>query len=60
MKHKVHKAHPRKSAIIPKLNHKKLVLVPMIVKKHPKPAIGLAATLGLGIVSGLLWYKMKK
>lgn len=59
MKHKVHKAHPRKSAATPKLNHKKVVLLPMIVKKHPKPAIGLA-TLGLGIVSGILWYKLKK
>lgn len=62
MRHNSHKrrllAHA-KYKLSPKKYTKKILLLPVMVKKHPVQTIGLA-TLGLGLMSGILWYNIKR
>lgn len=50
--------HPKRKALTRKYE-KKLYMVPVAIRKHPAPAIGVVA-LGLGVVSGIIWYTLKK
>jgi len=60
-KHNAH--HPRKRTFTGKSNMKKIYLIPIRgMKERPYQTLGILTlgTLGMGLLSGVIWYNMKK